>query len=411
VYIMIDPGHGGKDPGAIGPTGLYEKSCTLAIALKVGATLAESGVTVGFTRTTDVFTELSDRAAKANTAGADYFVSIHINSATNAAANGTETYAYATGGKGEKLAKAIQANLVSTIGLTDRGAKTANFAVLRETKMPAALTEVCFINNPAEEALLKTDAFISKAASGIASGILAFLEITAATPVQEDAGTLIVSAPRATVGQAQAWAKTKGTTDTIISLAPLYWEIAPAVGVDPVGAFFQCAHETGYGKFTGYVKEDFCNPCGLKITVGGSDTDPDAHQRFASWREGVTAHVDHIALYAGVAGYPKANTPDPRHFKNLLGQAPTFELLGTKWATAAYGGNLIKLMNELIGTAEPAPAKTGPPESADAVYSEAWNAGYTLGLIDGTRPKEAATRQEIMLILGRLGLLDGGTQK
>lgn len=176
--VMIDGGHGGKDPGAVGPTGLQEKDVTLKLAAKVGNLLTAQGAKIGYTRTTDVYVELSDRAALANKAGARCFLSIHINSAASATATGTETYAYTTGGQGEKLARAIQSNLVANIRLPDRGVKYKNLAVLRETSMPAALTEVCFICNPSEEALLKDDAFLDKAALGIAKGTSSFLGIT-----------------------------------------------------------------------------------------------------------------------------------------------------------------------------------------------------------------------------------------
>jgi len=176
--LMVDPGHGGKDPGAVGPTGVREKDITLKLALKVGNILTTQGVKIGYTRTTDVFLELNDRAAMANKADARCFLSIHINSASSAAATGTETYAYAAGGQGGKLSKAVQSNLVAAIRLPDRGAKFANFAVLRGTKMPAALTEVCFLCNSNEEALLKDDAFLDKAAMGIAKGAASFLDIT-----------------------------------------------------------------------------------------------------------------------------------------------------------------------------------------------------------------------------------------
>lgn len=174
--LMLDPGHGGKDPGAMnGPTGVREKDITLKLALKVGNLLTAQGLKIGYTRTTDVYVDLNERIAMANKAEARYFLSIHINSASSSTATGTETYAYAAGGQGEKLAKAVQSNLVAVIRLPDRGIKFANFAVLRETNMPAALTEVCYICNPNEEALLKDDVFLDKVAMGIAKGVVSFL--------------------------------------------------------------------------------------------------------------------------------------------------------------------------------------------------------------------------------------------
>lgn len=175
--IVIDPGHGGNDPGAIGPNGIKEKDVALAIAKKVAALLKSAGIDAQLTRDNDVFVELSARAAKANTAKANYFVSIHCNSATSSQAHGTETYCYAKGGEGEKLAAAVQKHLIQELKLTDRGVKTANYAVLRETKMPAILTEVAFISNPQEEALLRNELFQNLAAKAIAEGICEYLNI------------------------------------------------------------------------------------------------------------------------------------------------------------------------------------------------------------------------------------------
>lgn len=177
IIIALDPGHGGHDPGAVGPTGLREKDVALCIAEKVGSILKQHGITVQHTRQDDRFVELSNRAKIANDAKADFFVSIHLNSATNPAATGTETFAYRQGTTGDRLSKSIQDNLVKEIKLRDRGVKHANFTVLSRTIMPAALVEVAFINNPSEEMLLKEELFKNKAAIGIAKGILEFLEV------------------------------------------------------------------------------------------------------------------------------------------------------------------------------------------------------------------------------------------
>ena len=178
--IFIDPGHGGTDPGAVsvGLTKLQESACTLKIAHKVGAILADNGLQIGYTRTGDTNVSLAQRCTLANTAKADCFVSIHINSAFSTSAAGTETFALTAGGEAEKLAKSVQKSLVQAIKRPDRGVKFANFAVLRDTRMPAALVEVCFISNPTEEALLKSGEFLEQAAMGIAHGILSHLGIT-----------------------------------------------------------------------------------------------------------------------------------------------------------------------------------------------------------------------------------------
>jgi N-acetylmuramoyl-L-alanine amidase len=180
--VVLDPGHGGPDPGAIGPTGVQEKVITLAIAKEV-ADLLKPVVEVKLTRVDDralagtVSADLSARAAMANTWAADCFVSIHCNSATNREAAGTEVFCFTLGGQGERLAKVIHGKLIPALGLPDRGVKTANFAVLRQTKMPACLVELAFISNPTEEALLESPDFQEKAARAIAQGIADFLEV------------------------------------------------------------------------------------------------------------------------------------------------------------------------------------------------------------------------------------------
>ena len=171
MKICIDPGHGGADPGAVGPTGLKEKDVNLAVGLKL-AELLKPIAEVKLTRTKDIAVSLKDRAAIANSFKCDYFISIHSNSFTDRKVGGVETWAYAPGGNGEKLAKVVQAELVKATGFANRGVKfNSKFAVLRDTKAPAILTETGFISNPAEEKLLKTTAFQEKIARAIAQGV------------------------------------------------------------------------------------------------------------------------------------------------------------------------------------------------------------------------------------------------
>lgn len=177
MLIVIDPGHGGKDSGAVGPSGLKEKDVTRNIALRLGEILQSKGIEVMYTHSTDVFVELSTRADMANKSKADYFVSIHCNSATNADARGTETYVYLKDGVTDKMAEKVQKELTKMNQLLDRGVKVADFAVLRETVMPAILVEVAFISNKTEEGLLKQASVLQKTAQGIANGLFDFLGI------------------------------------------------------------------------------------------------------------------------------------------------------------------------------------------------------------------------------------------
>ena len=186
--ITLDPGHGGRDPGSSGPTGYVEKNGTLAIALACRDVLQAAGVGVVMTRATDrdlspegssysQAQDLSARAEIANNARADYFVSIHTNAASTRDAHGTETFYYPGGTEGERLARSVQSAVVTALGTYDRGVKTANFAVLRQTTMPAALVEIAFGSNPGEEAKLKDPAFLRRAGQAVARGVLDYLGV------------------------------------------------------------------------------------------------------------------------------------------------------------------------------------------------------------------------------------------
>lgn len=182
--VCLDAGHGVKDPGAVGPIGLKEKDVVLAVSLKTGRKLKNSGIEVVYTRVNDnpdfprdEQQNLARRVSIANTSRVDCFISIHCNSATNKTAHGTETYCVQLGYNAEKLARAIQTEVVRATGLSNRGVKTANFYVLEYTQMPAALIELAFISNPNEEKLLADEGFQDEVAGAIAKGICNYLGV------------------------------------------------------------------------------------------------------------------------------------------------------------------------------------------------------------------------------------------
>lgn len=168
--IVIDPGHGGKDPGAVGPTGLKESDVVLDVCARVSSLLGR-GFEVLLTRTADTTTGLNTRSNLANRQNADILVSVHCNAAANRQAHGVETFCYKKGGTGEKLASIIQKHMIAKTGLRDRGVKTGNLHMVREPKMPACLVELAFISNPAEERLLRSDDFKAACSLAIAQGI------------------------------------------------------------------------------------------------------------------------------------------------------------------------------------------------------------------------------------------------
>ncbi|MEK5109892.1 N-acetylmuramoyl-L-alanine amidase [Cytobacillus sp. FSL K6-0129] len=169
--IFIDAGHGGNDPGAVG-NGLREKDLTLTISKRVGAILANDykGATIKYSRTGDQSLSLKQRTDAANAWGADLFVSVHINAGGG---TGYEDYVYTTVGAGtQKFQDAIHSEIMKRIdGVRDRGKKRANYHVLRESRMPAVLTESLFIDKAADAAKLKQASFIEAVAQGHAAGI------------------------------------------------------------------------------------------------------------------------------------------------------------------------------------------------------------------------------------------------
>jgi N-acetylmuramoyl-L-alanine amidase len=184
--IVVDPGHGGPDPGAIGLNGTYEKNNTLATGLMLADYLRSAGAKVVMTRSTDVsvatgtYSQSSDLQARvdiANNIKADLFISIHNNSATSQLAYGTETY-YSSGSTAAnqslRLGQSVQAQVVQQIGLYNRGVKDAAFVVINKTTMPAVLVELGFISNLNETAKLCSPDFQNRAAFGIYRGILVY---------------------------------------------------------------------------------------------------------------------------------------------------------------------------------------------------------------------------------------------
>jgi len=184
--ITIDPGHGGNDAGAIGPTGIMEKNVTLRISNELRRLLIAQGATVYMTRTTD--TEVSPKHAKAsdieelqarcdiaNKNGSDIFICVHNDSFSNGAAHGTTGYYYSLGSKKSRdLADKVRQGVIDQLGTQSRGTQSCNFYVLKHTDMPATLVEVAFISNPEEEKLLDSEEGVRKAAQGIADGIADF---------------------------------------------------------------------------------------------------------------------------------------------------------------------------------------------------------------------------------------------
>lgn len=215
--VVLDPGHGGNDPGAQGPTGLKEKEVTLAIAQKIAPMLAQLGIAVSFTREDDRYVTLEERTARANAAGADLFVSIHCNAAEKPGRRGVETYVLDTttsdmagrvaarenatsqaasnevaqllasmrladqSTRSTRLAELLQRAGVASLqpiypDVVDGGVHRAGFYVLVGARMPAVLFETSYISNSAEEQRLGSAEYQQRLADGVVNAIKAYRE-------------------------------------------------------------------------------------------------------------------------------------------------------------------------------------------------------------------------------------------
>jgi N-acetylmuramoyl-L-alanine amidase len=169
--VVIDAGHGGKDPGATSILGFYEKNINLAVALDVARLLEQRGLTVKLTRTDDYFVELEDRAAMANSLGADLFASIHADSFPNNTRRGFTVYVANAASSSSRRAASAIARSMSGTGLNSFGVQTANYHVLTDTRCPAVLVELGYLSNRQEAALLRSASFQDRLAQTVADGI------------------------------------------------------------------------------------------------------------------------------------------------------------------------------------------------------------------------------------------------
>ena len=180
--IMIDPGHGGRDPGAVGPNGMKESEVVLAVSERLGIFLIDK-VMVYTTRETDTFVELTERSKRANRVPVDLFLSIHCNSAGSSQANGYEVFTSPGETEADPFATQLflswAARNPDKVGRVDHDDgdpdKEANFSVLRHTRMPAALFEIGFISNSQFESYASSDVNRQFMAESLGLGILAHL--------------------------------------------------------------------------------------------------------------------------------------------------------------------------------------------------------------------------------------------
>ncbi|MCR8744890.1 N-acetylmuramoyl-L-alanine amidase family protein [Romboutsia lituseburensis] len=167
--------HGGSDNEA-SAFGKFEDELSLQIAKSVELKLKQKGIQVKMSRTSDVFIPLGERAHMANSYGADAFISIHLNSSSNESANGIETYHHTQKTSHRPYSTGIHNNAIKSTQGRDRGVKSANFVVLRETNMVFSLFETGFISNAQENNKLSDPVYQDKLAVSIANGIESYLK-------------------------------------------------------------------------------------------------------------------------------------------------------------------------------------------------------------------------------------------
>lgn len=180
MRIIVDPGHGGKDPGAVGIGGRREKDITLTICHYIAGVLLHGGHEPILTRYRDTDISLSNRGTFAKNNGGQLFVSVHCNSFHNPSANGMEVFHYpAAGEKSRQLAANINKIIAENTSLRNRGVKSGNLQVLRDTynSMPSVLVETGFISNPGDFELINSLVGQWRLANYIAKGIMDFISL------------------------------------------------------------------------------------------------------------------------------------------------------------------------------------------------------------------------------------------
>ena len=175
LVVMLDPGHGGVDPGAVGIGGLQEKAVVLAVAYQAAAMLQSQGITVQMTRQGDQTVDLQPRVDMAAGANATVFVSIHANAVNmqRPEVNGLETYYFSDAGLG--LATVLHRRVLANLPTNDRGVRQARFFVLRRTFMPSALIEIGFVTGATDAPKLQDPQWQAQMGQAIAQGILDYL--------------------------------------------------------------------------------------------------------------------------------------------------------------------------------------------------------------------------------------------
>jgi len=400
VKVCLDPGHGGYDPGAVG-NGLVEKNLTLDICLKLKPMLEQNGINVVLTRDGDfapghiegnLTGELRARVAIAEKNKVDLFVSVHVNAGGG---TGEEILIIGRGGHAEIAANKVLPFLVSAGSWTNRGVKTQNVLVLRETSMPAILTENGFIDNVADATKLKDPNFHRALAIAHAKGLCDYFGIqfkpdilyrvildgkqTMALSSLDNAITEVKRAVNS--GQAVHGIVQQTTDDAIVfeyrivqtlktlimgketitleqcqqflsknnpnapDILHFYKEKGELLGIRWGYAVAQMFKETAYLKFGGGVLAEQNNFAGIGPFGNGIHG-----ATFPTQEEGVLAHLEHVYAYASIDPLPVGlSEVDPRFDLVKRGSCPNWEDLNGHWAVPGngYGEDVVRIYSEI----------------------------------------------------------------
>lgn len=410
MKVCIDPGHGGYDPGAVG-NGMKEKELTLDICMKLKPLLEYNGISVVLTRDGDYAPghyendqkrDLGARVTCAESEKVDLFVSIHINAGGG---TGVEVLVIDTGGRAEIAAKKVLPYLVQAGEWRNRGVKTQNVMVLRETSMPAILTENGFIDKYDDIAKMKETSFRQALAVAHAKGICDYFGIVYKEPITsqpisdvlyriilDGKQTMALSTQESAINQVKiavdSGLATKGvvqrTTDSVnvfeyrtdqnslktpimgeetISvqqcrqfllkynpeapdIIPFYKKNGELLGIKWGYAVAQMVKETGYLKFGGIVKPEQNNFGGIGAVGSGVKG-----AIFSSQEEGVLAHLEHLYAYASTGPLPTGvQMVDPRFGLVERGSCQNWEDLNGRWAVPGdgYGESIVELYQQMI---------------------------------------------------------------
>ena len=367
--VVLDPGHGGDDPGAVNEAaGLVERDLVLVISRRAAALLRADGHGVALTRD-DAATFLgnSERGRIANACGAWAYVSVHLNSFGEPEPNYAKTF-WGIAEKDLAFAQAMQAALVAELrpgtDLGDSGVEQLENGGLLRARMPAVLVEPVFLSNPDEAARLADGDRLDRIARAIARGVDDWLRQARGgrrgrLPDAEERGVMRATDPllgpaRGAPERVMAVAEAAGAlrpAEVRAYVAEVY-RLAPVVGLDPAVVVAQSAHETGFWRSPAW--RDFLNPAGLGITG------PDAESpTWATGAEAARGQIVHLYLYAvGEIGPDHPLAPyrplDPRYEAALgagrAGSARTIADLAGRWAVdPRYAETIARVGNELFG--------------------------------------------------------------